>query len=253
MGSLYAKSESVAKEIEERMKMIDKNGDGQLSFREFCNLLATVENLEINENFDGNPQVQIGKPEGKTDGNKNRFIDLNIKSIPNKKYYYQIYFYNSKELIENKSNIAEGWGALTYEKYFKTFDKVVINSPPRLTLMNKKNNLDKLGKEQINGIRTGTLNYKTSIKINGLSGYVEMVYQNYSDDNIWKLTGNMDTEANINGNGQMYGSVLIKGMYPGTIYYNNVIIKNSKAGGGTYGVQPEGLARKELQYTITLE
>ncbi|MCQ2819249.1 MAG: EF-hand domain-containing protein, partial [archaeon] len=43
-------SDMSLEEIQERMKDADKNGNGCLSFREFCNFLAKVENIQIGEN-----------------------------------------------------------------------------------------------------------------------------------------------------------------------------------------------------------
>jgi len=40
------------------------------------------------------------------------------------------------------------------------------------------------------------------------------------------------------------------GMYPGKVYYDKIQIKGGGAGGGTYGVEPEGGGRQELSYTV---
>lgn len=183
------------------------------------------------------------------------FTDINPDAKPEIKYFYKIISYNSqnRENAIETSSAESGWGALTQEAYFLSFDKIVRSSHKRLTLMNKKHNLDKLGKEQINGLKSGTLSYKTTLKVNGLSGFVEMHYENYSDNSLWIFTGDMNTLANVSGDGSMSGTVTVKGMYPGTVTYDNVIIKNSKAGGGTYGIHSEGSVKKELDYTLTLK
>jgi hypothetical protein len=48
----------------------------------------------------------------------------------------------------------------------------------------------------------------------------------------------------------MDGTVTCTGMYPGKIYYDNIVIKGGAAGGGTYGVLPDGFQRVELPYTV---
>ena len=48
----------------------------------------------------------------------------------------------------------------------------------------------------------------------------------------------------------MSGTVTNTGMYPGKVYYESIIIKGGTAGGGTYGVEPQGFARQELSYTV---
>jgi len=45
----------------------------------------------------------------------------------------------------------------------------------------------------------------------------------------------------------------ITGMYPGTIFYDKLILKEGAAGGGSYGVKPEGREYKELSYTVAVK
>lgn len=184
------------------------------------------------------------------------YTDINPSAKPEIKYYYKVVSYNVAGKADTPieiSSIEQGWGALTHEAYFLVYDKTVKKSHSRLVLMNKKGNLNKLGKEQINGLKSGTLSYKTTIKISGFSGVVDMDYVNYSDIGLLVFDGNMDTVANVHGIGTMSGQVKVTGMYPGSVWYDNVQIKNSTAGDGTYGVQPEGLSRKELDYTWTFK
>jgi hypothetical protein len=39
-------------------------------------------------------------------------------------------------------------------------------------------------------------------------------------------------------------------MYPGKVYYDNVEIKGGAAGGGTYGIEPEGFPRGEISWLV---
>lgn len=183
------------------------------------------------------------------DTKNNQIIIHNNKSaIPGKKYYYKAQGIIN-DLIAEESSIQCGWGALTPEIYFMLYNKMITFSHNKLVLMNKKKTLDKLGSETIDGNLSGSLAYKTSVK--GLSGVVTMDYVNYSDNSDWIIDGSMNTKANMSANGTMYGTIEIKGMYPGKIYYDNVIITDGKAGGGTYDVQPFGLDLKKLDYQIT--
>ena len=113
--------------------------------------------------------------------------------------------------------------------------------------MNKKSNLEKLGKETANGDIAGTLSYQTKVK--GFSGLVIMEYINYSDNPYWILDGNTNTKANMSANGNMNGTVTITGMYPGTVSYDEVQIKSAEASGETYNVKLPDLPLIKLDYT----
>lgn len=178
------------------------------------------------------------------------FIHINLKAKPGQKYYYKVQaVLTSNNKIYGESDSVEGWGALEYETLFVEFSRKVKISWDRLTLMNKKSNLDKLGQETINGMKNGTLSYKT--KLSGLSGVVTMDYKNYSDDENWVFNNTILTKANMFGNGTMSGQIDVTGMYPCTVYYDKVIIKNSGTGGGTYGIKPAGNERKEMDYKLS--
>lgn len=210
----------------------------------------------VYRSINSNKDFELIKELPSENSSNQTFIDINPNAKPGIKYFYKVVSYNTpgkQELSIEESTIIEGWGALTHEAYFLLYDKSVKVSHSHLTLMHKKGNLNKLGKEKINGNISGTLSYKTTIKISGFSGVVNMDYENYTDDKIMILDGNMDTVANVHGIGSMSGTVKITGMYPGAIFYDNVEIKNSTAGGGTYGVQPNGLSRKELDYLWTFK
>ena len=44
------------------------------------------------------------------------------------------------------------------------------------------------------------------------------------------------------------GTVTCTGMYPGKVYHDKVAVKGGAAGGGTYGVEPQGFGRVEVPY-----
>ena len=170
--------------------------------------------------------------------------------IPNQKWLYKLSVMDSSGR-EISSATDYGWGALSHALYFITYDSQIKKSHSRLTLMNKPGNWNKLGKEKITGLFSGTLGYATSVQLSTLSGVVKMPYTNYSDFPGWILTGSMDTRANISGNGKMSGTMSIEGMYPGSVCYDDLVLRDSRAGGGTYIVSPQGAETKSLDYEIT--
>ena len=148
---------------------------------------------------------------------------------------------------EEKSNVCCGWGALTHEAFYVFFNTTIKKSYPKMTLMNNPSALKKLGSEETKGDKSGKFLYNAKVK--GMGGLATMTYQNYSDDNIVFFTGDMITQADMFSSGKMDGQVKMSGMYNGTIYFENVTIKESKASAGTYGIKPTGAPRKEIDYS----
>ena len=170
--------------------------------------------------------------------------------IPGIKYYYKAVL--GKDNLQTAapsliSNVAIGWGALTHEAFYVFFNTTLKKSYPKMTIMNAKSALKKLGKEETTGDKTGKLLYEA--KVTGMGGLATMTYQNYSDDNLVFFTGDMITKADMTSSGTMDGQIQMTGMYNGTIYFENVTIKESKANAGTYGVKPQGAPRKEIEYS----
>lgn len=133
-------------------------------------------------------------------------------------------------------------------EYLKAFNESSVSSHKKLTLMHKRSNLAKLGKEKISGDISGTCEYWARVR--GFKGVVTIVYKNYSDFDGWILNGECNTKANIHANGIMYGTMKITGENPGNIFYENLIIKKGTSAGGTYGVQLQGLERSEIEYNV---
>ena len=169
---------------------------------------------------------------------------------PGVKYYYKAVL--GKEALQTaapaqKSNVAIGWGALTHEAFYVFFNTTLKKSYPKMTLMNNQSALKKLGSEETTGNKSGKFLYNAKVK--GMGGLATMTYQNYSDDNIVFFNGDMITKADMFSSGTMDGQMQMSGMYNGTIYFENVTIKESKANAGTYGVKPKGAQRKEIEYS----
>ena len=169
---------------------------------------------------------------------------------PGVKYYYQAVL--GKDNLQTAapsliSNVAVGWGALTHEAFYVFFNTTLKKSYPKMTLMNNPSALKKLGSEETTGNKSGKFLYNAKVK--GMGGLATMTYQNYSDDNIVFFNGDMITKADMFSSGTMDGQMQMSGMYNGTIYFDKVIIKESKAHAGTYGVKPQGTTRKEIDYS----
>lgn len=172
------------------------------------------------------------------------FVDSDSSLKSGIAYYYRVIPLNSLGRGSKiHSETPWGYGAVTPDQWFREYNKTVMSSQKKLTLMHKKVDTDKLGSESKNGTFSGSLSYNA--KIAGLGAKIIMHYENYCDFHIaeidetidmFNLTGNTDTESDMSGNGRMSGIVNCSGMYPGTADYNGLEIKNKNAGGGYYGV-----------------
>lgn len=163
---------------------------------------------------------------------RGEYIDANENGAPE-----QVFFYKIRCRAEESAAI-QGYGALTQETYMQVYNRNIVASHSKLTLMFKRIALQKLGKEGADGDISGALSYHA--KIQGLSGTVIIRYDNYSDAEHWVLTGNTNIKANIFANGKMYGTILCGGMYPGAVDYSRIVIRKGAAAGGVYVVMPEG-------------
>ena len=187
--------------------------------------------------------------------NVNYYIDQNETAQPGTLYYYKVVSVNvlgsgkkgNDPMLDTQNN-CRGYGALTADEWFREYNKTVMNSQQKLTLMHKSNDMDKLGSETVNGTLSGSLYYNAQVK--GLGAAITMKYTNYADFYInndstegyyFFINGNTDTEANMSGNGTMHKSTTCTGMYPGSADYENLQIKSGAAGGGYYGVTTKDL------------
>lgn len=189
------------------------------------------------------------------------FIDENSTAQPGTFYYYKIISLNALGQGQKSNDPSEatgaivgskdcrGYGAITRDQWFREYNKTVMKSQSKLTLMHKAVDTDKLGKETINGDISGTLSYNAAIA--GLGAEIKMPYKDYADFYIanektygvyFNLTGNTDTTSNMSANGNMSGTVVCTGMYPGTVNYNKLEIKKGAAGGGYYAVETRDLS-----------
>lgn len=183
------------------------------------------------------------------------YVDINETAKAGKYYYYRILAVNELDQGKNYSETVYGYGALTHEQYILEYNKTILSSQKKLTLMHK-GGLDAVGSETKYGDKTGSVAYSASGGLSGAS--VTMKYTNYCDftneygDDYFILNGNSDTEiTNVaSQNGYMKGTMTCTGMYPGKIYYEKIEIKGGSAGGGSYGVEPDGFNRQDIGYSI---
>ncbi len=196
------------------------------------------------------------------------YIDSYDSAKSGKFYYYKVVSVNSLGQGKKGNNPLDdlahadgsslnsvnclGYGALTADQWFREYNKTVMNSQKKLTLMHKPVDTDKIGKETVNGNISGTLSYDAHLK-QLTNAEIIMPYVNYADYCInssselvtsapntlsvyFLLNGNNDTFTNMSANGNMRGTVKCQGMYPGTVNYETLEIKSGGAGGGYYGL-----------------
>ena len=117
--------------------------------------------------------------------------------------------------------------------------------------MNKAGSLEKVGTETVNGNISGTIFY--NVKIKGLGAVVTLRYTNYCDEEGWVFDGEIITHSNMAQNGTFEGKITIEGTAPGSVVYDNVILKKGQPGGGTYLVTSTDFNNAEVEYTVYLK
>jgi len=185
------------------------------------------------------------------------YIDKNESARVARKYYYRVLSLNQLEQGSFPSDEKIGWGALTHNQYLLEYNKTMSSALRKLTLMYKGAATDKLGTETKYGSLGGSIYYNAAMQGVGariiiqLSNYADFYIENVAENGVYfTLNGNSNTTANMSSNGSMDGTVTCSGMYPGSVSYDRIEIKGGGAGGGTYGVQPDGFPRAEVTYTL---
>lgn len=149
------------------------------------------------------------------------------------------------------SSLAFAQTSLSNEDYAILFFKKLNQTQTKLTYMNKKGSLAKVGTETINGDISGTLFY--DVKIKGLGAVVTLRYTNYSDEDGWTFDGEIITKSNMTQNGTLDGIITVIGDYAGKVYYENAILKDGNPGDGTYGIEQNNQPREEVSYQTYLK
>jgi len=185
------------------------------------------------------------------------YMDRNDAARVARKYYYRVLSLNQLEQGNFPSDERIGWGALTYTQYMLEYNKTIKSSHKKLVYMNKPGSTEKLGTETKNGTISGTVYYNGAL--DGLGARIIMTYTNYADFYIendpangayFTVSGSSNTSANMSSNGTMDGTINCTGMYPGKVFYDRIEIRGGAAGGGTYGIEPEGFPRGEIPWMV---
>lgn len=185
------------------------------------------------------------------------YIDYNDSAKVGKYYYYKVLALNMLEQGINYSEEKYGYGALTHEQYLIEFNKTIVSSQKKMDYINRPGSTDKLGSETVSGDISGSVYYNA--KVSGLGARIIIQYTNYADSYIdgdsskgpyFVLNGNSNTSAEMTQNGTMDGTITCTGMYPGSVNYDRIQIKGGAAGGGTYGVTPQGFGTQQINWTI---
>lgn len=134
------------------------------------------------------------------------------------------------------------------DDYALTFFRKLDETQKRLTYLNKKGSLEKVGTETINGLISGTLFY--DVKIKGMGAVVTIRYTNFSNEEGWIFDGEIITHSNMAQNGHFEGTVKVSGKEPGEVCYDKVQMKKGAPGAGVYLVTLPGKAAEEVDYSM---
>ena len=129
-----------------------------------------------------------------------------------------------------------------------TFFQKLDGTQKRLTYLNKKGSLEKVGTETINGLISGTLFY--DVKVKGMGAVVTLRYTNFSDEDGWVFDGEIITHSNMAKNGHFEGTIKVSGKEPGDVCYDRVIMKKGEPGEGVYLVTLPGKPAAEVDYSM---
>ena len=137
-----------------------------------------------------------------------------------------------------------------------TFFKKLNESQTRLTYMNKKSSLAKVGTETVNGLISGSVFY--DVKIKGAGGLVTLRYTNYCDEEGWIFDGEIITNSNMAQNGTFTGTVKMTAPAGSSIpslevCYDNVLLKKGAPGDGYYLVSMAGASPEKVDYSVYLK
>ena len=137
------------------------------------------------------------------------------------------------------------------EEYTLTYFKKLNRTQDKLTYMNKKSALAKVGTETVNGNISGTLFY--DVKIKGLGAVITLRYTNYCDEEGWTYDGEIITHSNMAQSGTFSGIIKVTGSSPAEICYDNVTMSKAKPQGGYYLVTLPETPPEKIDYTLYLK
>ena len=153
-------------------------------------------------------------------------------------------------------SVAFAQPAGSAEDYALTFFKKLNQTQSKLTYMNKKGSLAKVGTETVNGDISGTIFY--DVKIKGAGAVVTLRYTNYSDEAGWIFDGEIITKSNMAQNGTFSGIVKMTSPYADIcpsleICYDNVLLVKGTPGGGYYLLTLPDPPPAQIDYSVYLK
>lgn len=180
-------------------------------------------------------------------------LDEDLEAKPFTFSYYVAVLKNAEGKILGKSDVAFGYGTLTPERFYLEFEKTVLRSHSKMTLMYNKPDLARLGKETIKGEKSGSCFYDAHIS--GLGAAINIAYKNYAESiyscqNPLLLTGQSNVSVSMLSNGTMQGTIYTNGIYSGSVSYDNIVIQAGIASGGYYIVRLKNQAAKKIMWNI---
>lgn len=141
--------------------------------------------------------------------------------------------------------------SVSADDYALSFFRKLNDTQKKLTYLNKKNALEKVGTETVNGNISGTLFY--DVKVKGLGAVVTIRYTNYCDEEGWIFNGDIITTSNMAQNGSFAGTIKVTGDSPAEISYDKLIMKKGKPADGVYLLNRSGKPQEEVSYSVYLK
>ena len=141
--------------------------------------------------------------------------------------------------------------AMNADDYALLFFTKFNETQTRLTYMNKKGSLAKVGTETVYGKISGSVFY--TVKIKGAGADVTLRYDNYCDEEGWTFDGEIITHSNMAQNGTFEGTIKISGLAPGEVAYDKVKLVKGNPGEGFYMVSRAGKPAEQVSYSMYLE
>ncbi|MCQ2982551.1 MAG: hypothetical protein MJ178_07335, partial [Treponemataceae bacterium] len=160
---------------------------------------------------------------------------------------FETYEYKTIVTLKNGTDISSEWltgyGALTPERLFFVMNDEVGSSHKKFPDFGKA----KVTTNNASGYRNGSARYEVQIK--GLGGTAYITYDNYCDYRL-NISGSCNTDSDMSGNGNMWGTLVVSGMYHGSCNYDSITVRSKNAAAGTYLVTTAGV-QKRLIYNIS--
>ena len=145
------------------------------------------------------------------------------------------------------------------DEYTLLFFQKLNETQTKLTYMNKKSPLAKVGTETVKGDISGEVFYDVLIK--GAGALVTLRYTNYCDEDGWIFDGEILTRSNMSQNGTFSGTIKVTS--PATsetnqitqaeISYDDVLLVKGLPGDGFYLVTIPQTPAQKVDYSVYLK